>query len=79
MSASILHFPSRCTPSPLELARAEVRQRLRPVLSGFEISVAEAEAAQFISRGMLYRDAIERAVRNALKPRDPNPPLPPAA
>lgn len=71
MSAVIVHFPF--PPSPLERARSEVNARLRYCVSRFEVAVAEAECARLISRGMLTRDAIERAVRGALAPK-PDPP-----
>jgi hypothetical protein len=77
MNAVVLPFPARFTPSPCEQARAEVRRRLRYLVSNFEIAVAEAECARMISRGMLTQGAIDAAVRKALRPK-PDP-LPPAA
>jgi hypothetical protein len=75
MSAVLIPFPIRCTPSPFEIARSEVRARLRCLVSNFEIAVAEAECARLLTRGLLTRDAIERAVRGALAPKpDPLPP-----
>jgi hypothetical protein len=70
MNAAVLQFP---TQSPIELARREVRYRLRGLLTHFEVSVAEDECAAFIYRGMSTRSAIERAIRNAMRPK-PEPP-----